>query len=98
MRHFIVLLNFTAPFEHFGEAVPRHRAFLQDGYDRGLLLMSGPQNPRTGGVVVARAHSLEDLQAFFARDPYQEAGLAEHTYLEFTPVKWQTLIGEWMGG
>lgn len=98
MRHFIVLLNFTTPFEQFGDAVPHHRAFLQEGYDRGLLLLSGPQQPKTGGIVVARAESLEDLQAFFARDPYKARRLAEHAYLEFTPVKWQDSVAEWIQG
>ena len=96
MRHFIVLLQFKVPFETLGEAVPRHRAFLQEGYERGLLLMSGPQNPKTGGVVVARAASLEALQGFFEGDPYKAERLAEHVFIEFTPVKWQTSVAEWI--
>ena len=98
MRHFIVNLRFTAPSESFGDAVAKHRAYLQEGYDRGLLLMSGPQVPRTGGIVVARAESLEVLQAFFAKDPYNLNHLAEYTYTEFTPVKYQDWCAEWVQG
>ena len=37
------------------EIRPLHRAFLKRGYEQGLLLCSGPMNPLTGGMVVARA-------------------------------------------
>jgi uncharacterized protein YciI len=97
MRHFIVTLQFLAPFEAFGEAVPRHRAFLQEGYDQGFLLLSGPQNPKTGGIVVARAESLEALQDFFTGDPYKREGLATHAFTEFAPVKCQDFMKEWIG-
>ena len=60
MKHFIVELTYTAPAERLAEIVVEHRAFLQTGYERGWLLMSGPQTPRVGGMVVARAPSLED--------------------------------------
>jgi uncharacterized protein YciI len=97
MRHFVVTLHFRVPFETFGETVPRHRAFLQEGYDRGLLLMSGPQSSRTGGIVIARAESLESIQEFFLGDPYLSEGLASHVFTEFTPVKSQELLKEWLG-
>lgn len=97
-RHFIVSLGFKIPFEQFGDAVPRHRAFLQEGYDQGLLLMSGPREPRTGGVVLARADSLEALQTFFSHDPYLLEGLAEHVFQEFLPVKHQAFLEEWIQG
>lgn len=96
MRHFIITLDFKVPFEDLGETVPRHRVFLQEGYDQGLLLMSGPRVPRIGGVVVARAESQEQLEAFFSKDPYKLEGLATHTLHEFTPVKSQDFIETWI--
>jgi len=96
MRHFIITLDFKVPFETFGEAVPRHRAFLQTGFEQGLLLMSGPREPRTGGIVAARAESLEHLKAFFSKDPYKLEGLATHRFHEFTPVKAQECVKTWI--
>jgi uncharacterized protein YciI len=95
MRHFIVTLEFAVPFDQFGDAVVRHRAFLQEGYDQGLLLMSGPRTPRTGGVAIARAESLDQLESFFANDPYRLEGLATHSFQEFTPVKAQECVATW---
>jgi uncharacterized protein YciI len=55
MKHFIVEATYRAPLEQIREATPRHRAWLQQGYDQGLFLCSGPQDPPVGGFLVARA-------------------------------------------
>ncbi len=96
MRHFIIEITYTVPAEHLSEVVTEHRAYLQKGYDAGLLLLSGPQSPRIGGMVVARANSLEDIQAFFKNDPYQVKGLAVYRFIEFEPLKFQAFLKEWL--
>lgn len=96
MRHFIVELQFQKPFSAFGDAVNRHRAFLQGGYDRGLLLMSGPSLDRTGGMLIAREESPEALEHFFQEDPYRLEGLATYRYVEFTPAKSQAFLQAWL--
>ncbi len=98
MKHFVITITFTAPFEKIEAIVPEHRAFLQTGYDRGWLLMSGPMNPRTGGIVIARAPSIEDIQAFFRQDPYALHHVATHSCSEFVPVKRQALVESWVNG
>jgi uncharacterized protein YciI len=95
MRHFLVEITYTAPLTAIDAAVSAHRAFLQGGYDHGLLLMSGPMNPRSGGVVIARGESVEAIKAFFHNDPYQRQGLASYRIVEFTPVKHQPQIADW---
>lgn len=96
MKHFIVELTYTVPVEELGEAITEHRAFLQLGYDRKWLLCSGPQVPRLGGMIVARAPTQEDLQQFFEQDPYKLKGLATYRFVEFEPVKYQPLFGDWL--
>jgi uncharacterized protein YciI len=96
MKHFIVEITYRVPVEQLVEVTPLHRAFLQAGYDSGLLLFSGPQVPRTGGMVVARAASLEEIQGFFAGDPYQTQGVATYRFVEFNPVKSQAFMEPWL--
>jgi uncharacterized protein YciI len=98
MKHFLVEITYTAPMEKIETILTDHRAFLQTGYDRGWLLMSGPLNPRTGGIVVARAPSLEELQVFFRQDPYALHGVATHRIAEFSPVKRQPSMENWVNG
>jgi uncharacterized protein YciI len=96
MKHFIVEITYTAPFEQLSETVPEHRAFLQTGYDSGWLLCSGPQVPKTGGIVVARAPSLKEIESFFTNDPYQQKGMATYRFCEFEPVKRQSFLEDWV--
>ena len=98
MKHYVVEITFTAPLKRIEEIMPKHRAFLQTGYDCGWLLMSGPKNPRTGGIVVARAPSLEEIQSFFGRDPYQLNQVATYRFVEFSPVKRQPSMEGWING
>jgi len=87
MKHFIVEINYLVPLERIQESVAPHRAYLQLGYDAGMLLCSGPKVPATGGFMLARAESLAALQDFFAQDPFHTQKLASFTFSEFNPVK-----------
>ena len=98
MLHFVVEITFTAEFSRIEPIVPDHRAFLQIGYDRGWLLMSGPQNPRVGGIVIARAPAKADLEAFFRDDPYAKGGVAAYRFTEFNPVKRAAAVEGWCAG
>lgn len=85
MRHFVVEIIYTCPFEQFGPLVDEHRAYLKTGYQKGLLLISGPQEPRVGGILVMRADSHAAIQSFCAHDPYAVQNVARHRIIEFNP-------------
>jgi uncharacterized protein YciI len=55
MKHFVIELTYTVPYEDLEAIRPAHRSFLQTGYDKGWLLMSGPLVPRPGFCGGARA-------------------------------------------
>ncbi len=97
MKHFLVEITYTAALPAIDEALGAHREFLQIGYDRGLLLMSGPMTPRIGGVVIARGESTQIVEDFFRDDPFRVRGLASYRIVEFTPVKHQPQIADWCG-
>lgn len=96
MRHFIIELTYTMPIEQFGDALPAHRVFLTAAYDQRWILVSGPQVPRTGGVIIARAPSLEALMRYMADDPLKQRGLATYRYIEFDPVRYQPQFEGWV--
>ena len=98
MKHFLVDINYLLPFEQIADILQDHRAFLQTGYDKGILLMSGPREPRTGGYVIARAESQAALEAFFENDPYKIKKVATHSFVEFNPVKFQPWLDDWIKG
>lgn len=98
MNYFLVEITYTAPIEVIDMIVADHRKFLQTGYDQGWLLMSGPMNPKTGGIVVARAPSMQEIQAFFFNDPYHQHQAATYNFIEFKPVMYQPFLQDWISG
>jgi uncharacterized protein YciI len=97
MKHFVVEAIYCAPIEQIREAYPRHRAWLQKGYDVGLFLCSGSKDPPTGGYLVARAESVEVLKTMFEEEPLNVEGLAIFIFTEFQPVKRQPWTELWFG-
>ena len=69
---------------------------MQKGYDAGILLCSGPQEPKTGGMAVARAESLEKIKDYFKDDPFLKHKIAKYRYIEFNPVKYQSILKDWI--
>jgi uncharacterized protein YciI len=98
LSHFLIEITYKVPTEKLDEFVALHRSFLQTGYDSGLLLCSGPQEPRVGGIVLARAESKQVLIEFFANDPYQKNEIADYRFVEFNPVKFQGFLQDWVEG
>ena len=96
MKHFIVEIIYTKPFEAVEPIVPDHRTYLQTGYEKGILLMSGPQIPRTGGILVARADSANEVLTFCVGDTYAVAGVATHRVIEFIPKSFQPFLAPWI--
>ncbi len=95
MLHYVIEITYRVPMSRIDETFAAHRAHLQTGYDSGLMLASGPQQPRVGGILIARATSRAELEAFIARDPYQLQGLADYRLIEFQPVKHQPWAAQW---
>lgn len=75
---FVVLLTYTAPLERVNAAAAAHRDWLRRGYDDGVLLASGPQEPRRGGAILAHGLSRPELEARLAEDPFARQGLAAY--------------------
>lgn len=96
MKFFVCEIVYKAPLEKIEATTLEHRSFLRTGYDKGFILLSGPQVPRTGGIVIAKGESMEDIAAFFKNDPYQVKGLAEYTFIEFHPKNYQEFLKGWV--
>ncbi|MHB1687199.1 MAG: YciI family protein [Ignavibacteriaceae bacterium] len=96
MKHFLIMINYTVSLEKIDEVLPEHRKFLQKGYDQKILLFSGPKDPRVGGVVAARANSVEKIKDFFKQDPYFINNCATYDFIEFNPVKHQDFLSDWI--
>ena len=99
MKHFLLEGEHIVPFEKRApELIAAHRQFLQQGYDQGRFLLSGPSIPPKGGILMARAESLEELNEFLADEPYCRAKVMRFSRItEFDPVQHQPILNDWFG-
>ena len=82
---FIVLLDYLKPLSEVDRFVAEHRAYLKTQYDAGRFLLSGRREPRTGGVIIARAATRAELEAILAADPFWRESIARYDIVEFVP-------------
>ncbi|MEO5825597.1 MAG: YciI family protein [Gemmatimonadales bacterium] len=84
----LVLIRYRRPIEEVAAATDDHRKYLRDLHARGILLISGPFDPRTGGVLILR---LPDegadgaLDAIRDADPFWQRGIANYELLKWNP-------------
>ncbi len=84
---FVVLLHYVQPISVVEAHVQEHRAYLDRHYAAGHFVASGPQVPRTGGVILAQGLSRPELDAVLAEDPFHREQVAQYQVIEFEPKK-----------
>jgi len=97
-KHFVIESTYLAGIEKIDEKLVAHRTHLETGFRSGMLLASGPQVPRTGGMILARAKDKAEVEAFLARDPFALAGISRYRVVEFQPVKQAASFAGWALG
>jgi uncharacterized protein YciI len=86
---YVVLLTYVKPMAEVEAVTAEHRAWLDPHVASGLLIATGPQVPRTGGVLLARGGGTKaELEALLKSDPFQIAGVASYQIIEFAPGKY----------
>ena len=84
---FIISLGYTAELAQIEAHLEAHRQFLDRHYQRGTFLFSGRKEPRSGGIIIARAPSRAAIEALITEDPFHRHGLADYAITEFIPTK-----------
>ena len=82
---FIVSLHYTSPLEKVDSWLEEHVLFLKTQYENRVFIASGRKVPRTGGIILAKSMSRDELQAILEQDPFHRNGLAEYDVVEFVP-------------
>ncbi|MBF5042376.1 hypothetical protein FGE12_08185 [Aggregicoccus sp. 17bor-14] len=85
----LALLRYRRPLEEVLLVVDEHRAYLRGLAEKGLLLASGPFDPRSGGALLLRVPD-GDVQASLDRirdgDPFTLRGIAQYELLPWAPT------------
>lgn len=85
---FLILLNYAKPLEDVERHIGAHVAFLDKYYAQNKFIFSGRRNPRTGGVILTTADSLDEVQRIVTEDPFHQHGIAEYEIIEFFQTKY----------
>ena len=82
---FVILLHYLKPLSEVDRYVAEHRAFLKRHYAAGNFLLSGRQQPRSGGVIIARGETRAQIEAIVREDPFNREQIARYEFVEFVP-------------
>ncbi|RDU62454.1 YciI family protein [Helicobacter sp. MIT 14-3879] len=83
---FIINVNYKTSLEEIEKNLASHREYLKIGYEKGILLASGPQNPKTGGIIIGIFNNINEAKEFSLNDPFIKNNLAESSIIEFNPI------------
>jgi uncharacterized protein YciI len=88
----IALIRYRRPLEEVLEVTEQHRSYLKELKDQGVLVASGPMDPRTGGILLLNVPD-DDVIGTLDRvrdgDPYVTFGLAQYEL-----IPWNVGIGK----
>ena len=88
----LAIIRYRRPLEDVLPVVDEHRAYLRTLQARGLLIASGPFEPRAGGALLLRlpdadlATTNAALDRIVAEDPFTLRGIAQYELLPWAPV------------
>ena len=85
---YIIIVKYQSPIEVIDELLVAHSAFLDKYYNNGMLICSGPHNPRTGGIIISKAPNKETVEQLISEDPFYINKAADYEIIEFNPVKY----------
>jgi uncharacterized protein YciI len=84
---FVVIISYKKPLEIIDQFTAAHRQYLDECYANNLLLVSGPQIPRSGGIIIANVKTQPEVQQIIAADPFYLHDVADYQIIEFNPLK-----------
>lgn len=85
---FIAILRYTKESAIVETHRDDHIAWLLECYAKDQLIVSGPQVPKTGGVIMGAAKSREDFEQILENDPFHIHKCAEYSIYEFAPLRY----------
>lgn len=85
---FLIMITYKKPIEVVDQFLAQHREFLESHYQNNCFVVSGPRNPRTGGVILSQLKDREQLMNLLKQDPFYIHDIASYELIEFDPVKY----------
>jgi len=65
--------------------IDEHFDFLNKYYEKGLFVVSGRKEPRTGGIIIVKNESRSLVETVIKEDPFYREKVADYEITEFIP-------------
>ncbi len=82
---FIVSIEYKVELSEVEKHIEEHISFLKNYYEKGVFLLSGRKVPRTGGMILAKMSSKNELWDILKLDPFFTHELADYNITEIAP-------------
>ena len=84
----LAIIRYRKPLEEVLVQQDAHRAYLRTLKEKGVLIASGPMDPRSGGLVLLRVadddtNALDEVRD---NDPFFKSGVAQYELIGWNPV------------
>lgn len=95
MKYFVIegKLKNTSPIDN--NLMNEHIAYSNTAIDKGLILTSGLKSDVSGGLLIMKAKSINDIETYLSNEPLKLAGLQEYRIIEFQPHYVQAGASNW---
>ncbi len=80
----LAIIRYRRPLEEIAAVTENHRAYLRELKSRGVLIASGPFDPRFGGALLLRVKDEDVLSALDRirdEDPFTKENLVQYELL-----------------
>lgn len=89
---YIIDLTYIVPLDELDTHMTDHVKYLHKYYKQNKFVTSGRKVPRTGGIILALADSLEEVNQIISEDPFYTHKLAEFKVTEFQTSQMHPLM------
>jgi uncharacterized protein YciI len=83
------IIRYRRPLDEVLTVIDNHRAYLRTLQERGILIASGPLDPRSGGGLLLRIpddNVQQTLDTIRDGDPFIKTGMAQYELLPWAPT------------
>ena len=79
---FLIKLTYKTSLSHIDRYIAEHHRVIKKHMERNLILLSGPEEPRTGGMILFTGNKAQVWQ-MIRQDPFYTHRLASYQIIEW---------------
>jgi uncharacterized protein YciI len=93
---YVVTLTYKVSLPEADKFFSAHIEYIEHYHAKGIYLISGRREPRSGGVLIAANCSRQDIEAIVAADPYNLNHIADFSIIDFIPTRFDPCFSKFM--